>query len=244
MSRLIARPRWGAGGAWFVAAELLAQCLLLLAAIYVLGDVDLLRLEPLLVLGVGLAAYWTLRALSRDTIAFWLMAPTVVFPHIVAAWPHNRIEWQELLQFRESFADDRSVYWDVTPFLVCLALLITLHRIIGIKRLNRQMLLQQVDQEERGPVVRREAFLVIGLLLAGFLATATMMSLVALLPADEGWLLTGTSLAVAAIGGGAAVLFTLTILLWFRGLTSAREIENVMISDAMKGSRQRSSRPR
>ena len=59
---------------------------------------------PLLVLGVGLAAYWTLRALGRDGIAFWMMAPTVAFPHIAAAWSHNRIEWQELLRFQEGIA--------------------------------------------------------------------------------------------------------------------------------------------
>ena len=209
----------------------------MLVAIYVLGDMDLVRVEPLLVLGVGLAAYWTLRALGRDRVAFWLMAPSVAFPHLAAAWSHNRIEWQDLLQFQEGIVDDRSVYWDVALFVVCLALLIALHRIIGIKRLNRQMFVQQVDHHERGPVVRREALLVIGLLLSGFLATGAMMVLAAPLATSDGLLPNKTSLAVAVIGGGAAVLLTLTLLLWFRGLSSARDEESVTIPDAMKESR-------
>lgn len=237
MSRLIAKPRWRAGGVWFVATELLVQCLLLLIAIYVLGDMDVLQVEPLIVLGVGLVAYWMLRALGRDRIAFWLIAPTVAFPHIAAAWSHNRIEWQELFQFQEGIVDDRSVYWDVALFVVCLALLIALHRTIGIKRLNRQMFVQQVDRDERGPVVRREALLVIGLLLAGFLATGAMMALLALLATSDGLLPTGTSRAVAVIGGGAAVLLTLTLLLWFRSQTGARDKESVIILDVTKESR-------
>ncbi|MYC02877.1 MAG: hypothetical protein F4X58_13260 [Chloroflexi bacterium] len=202
----------------------------------------MLRVEPVAVLFGGLAAYWTLRALGRDAISFWSMAPAVSFPHVAAAWSHNRIEWQELLQLGVGLEDERSVYWDVTLFVVCLALLIALHRIIGIKRLNRKMLVQQVERPERGAVVRREATLVVGLLLAGLLATGAMIALAALLATNDVQLLSRTSLAIATIGGGAAVLLTVTLLLWFRGLTAARDEESVIIPDAIDESRQDAER--
>ena len=242
MSKQIVRPRRRAEGLWFVAVELLAQCLLILIAAYVLEGIDPLRVEPLLVLVAGVAAYWTLRALGRDNPAFWLLAPATTFPHIAAAWVHNRIGWGEFLQFQYEYIDNRTTYEDMTLFVACLALLIALHRTIGIKRWNGQMLTQQVDQPERRRIVRREAILVIGLLLAGLLATGAMIALAEILVSDDGVLLSRTSLTIATIGGGAAVLLVLILLLWFRGLMGARVEEGGTVAGAMTESRQDAER--
>ena len=238
MSRLIVRSPRGTGGIWFVVAELLMQCLLLLVAAYVLRDMGLLRVEPAAILVAGMVVYWMFRTLGRDRIAFWLMAPTVTFPHVAAAWSHNRIEWQELLDIQEGLVDDRSVYWDVGFFVACLSLLVALHRIIGIRRLNRQMVVQQVDRPERGAVVRREAILIIGLLLPGVLTAGAAFMFLALLEPNDRILQSVPSQLMATIGGGAAILLASTLLLWFRGLIGARDQKSGILLVDMTASRQ------
>ena len=224
MLRPIARPERRIEGAIFVAAESLALSVLLLVAVYVLWDTGFVQVRPwqaVVALCTGPAAYWTLQALGRDRIAFWLMAPAVALHHIAPAWSHNRIGWHELLGFQEALVDDRSVFWDLTLFLACLVILLALHRIIGIKRLNRQMLRQGVDASERRLVMRYEGLLVIGLLVAGLLATGPMIVIAGALARSEG-LPVGSSLTIAAIGGGAAVLLASTLWLWFRASRGSR----------------------
>lgn len=228
MFRLISRPRWSADGAGFVAAESLALSALLLLGFHVLRDADLVRVEPwqpVAAVGAGLAAYWALQTLVGDRIAFWLIAPAVAFPHIAPAWSHNRIGWHELLRYQEALVAGRSAYWDLALFVGCLVILMALHRFIGIKRVSRQMLLRQVDPQERRLVVRSELLLVIALIVAGLLATGATVVVAAVLARNDG-LLDGSSLAIATIGGGAAVALVLTLWLWFRrgseALTSER----------------------
>lgn len=218
MLRSTPRPGRRIEGAIFVAAESLALSVLLVVGAYVLWDTDVAPMQPwqpALALCAGLAAYWTLQVLGGDRIAFWLLALAVALPHLAPAWSHNRIGWHELLDFQEALVDDRSVYWDLTLFLVSLVTLITLHRIIGIKRLNRQMLRQGVDTRERCLVMRYEGLLVIGLIVSGLLATVPMIVIAGALAGSEG-MPGGPSLAIAVIGGGAAVLLASTLWLWFR----------------------------
>ena len=201
------------------AAESLALSLLVLAAVHVLRDTDVVQVRawqaaPALVL--GLAAYWTLQAVGGDRIAFWLLAPAVALPHVAPAWSHNRIGWHELLDVREALVDDRSLSGDLALFVACLAVLLALHRIIGIRRLNRRMLRQGVDARERRLVMRHEALLVVGLIAAGLLAAGPMVAVAGALPSSGGP--AGASPPVAAaIGAGAAVLLASTLWLWFRG---------------------------
>ena len=219
MLRPIARPRRRREDAIFVAAESLALALLLLAAVHVLSDTDFVQVQPwqaALALGAGLAAYWTLQTLGAGRIAFWLLAPAVVLPHLAPAWSHNRIGWHELLEFQEALVDDRSILGDLALFVACLVVLMALHRIIGMKRLHRQMLRQEVDQRDRRLVMRHESLVIIGLIATGLLATGPMMVVAGAVARSEG-LPGGSPPAIAAIGAGAAVLLALTPWLWFRG---------------------------
>lgn len=219
MSRPISRPARRAGGARLVAAESLALAALLLIAVYVLRDTDLVAAQPwqpAAALGAGLAAHWTLQALVGGRVAFWLMAPLLTLPHVAAAWSHNRIAWHELLELQEALVADRSFSRDLALLVACLGGLMILHRIIGIRRLNRQVLIQQVEPQERRRLVRNESLVVAGLVAAGLLATGATILMAGALARNDG-LLGGPPPAVAAIGAGAAVLLASTLWLWFRG---------------------------
>lgn len=98
--------------------------------------------------------------------------------------------------------------------------LMALHRIVGIGRLNRQLLLPGVDARERRIVMANESVVVMGLIVAGLLVTSPMI-LIADAPAGSEGLAGGSSPTKAVIRGGLAVLLTSTLWLWFRGLRSS-----------------------
>lgn len=251
----IGRPDWRDGGARTAAAESAVLSALLLLAVYVLWDMGFLLnvrvtswveradglvlhfvpWQPVLAVGVGLVAYWALLALGRDRIAFWLTAFPVAAPHALAAWSHNRIGWHELLEFQEDLVDERSVYGDMTLFVLCLVGLVVLHRIIGIKRLERLLRLQGVDPGEKRVVIRYENLMLIGLIVAGLLVAGLMVMVAEVLGRYDG-LLDGSSLTMATVGGGAALLLALTLLLWFRGRQDGLNEEGAIRPEATDGS--------
>ncbi len=176
--------------------------------------------QPVLAVAVGLALYWGLQAFGRDRIAFWSMALAAVLPHAFPAWSHNRIGWHELLEFQEELVGDRSVYWDAALFVVCLVGLVALHRVVGMKGLERRMLSREVERLDQRRVMLHESLMLIGLIVAGLLLAGSMVFVAAVLTRYDG-LLDGSSLAIATIGGGAAILLALMLLLWFRGRRDA-----------------------
>lgn len=215
---------------------------LLLLAVYVLWDMDFglhvrmpswveradelvllfIPWQPVLAVALGLTLYWGLQALGRDRIAFWFVALVAVLPHAFPAWSHNRIGWHELLEFQEELVGDRSVYWDATLFVMCLVGLVALHRVVGMKGLERRMLLRGVERLDKRQVMLHESLMLVGLIVVGLLLAGLMVLVAAVLSRYDG-LLVGSSLAIATIGGGAAILLALTLLLWFRGRQDARD---------------------
>lgn len=236
MLRRISRLDWRGSGALFAAVESLAVSVLILLAVYVLWDAEFIGImfwHPALALIGGLLAYWALQVLGHDRVAFWLLALAAALPHAAPAWSHNRIEWHVLLEFQENLTGDRSVYWDLTLFIVCLIVLILLHRTMGIKRLERWMLLQQVNSREKDMVVRYESVMLIVLIAAGLLV-ASLIAATAVVLSRYDELVQEPSLAIAVIGGGAAVLLALTLLVWFRSLRSSHNEDGGIRSDAVE----------
>lgn len=242
----IARPYWRAGSVRFAVAESLALSVLLLLAAYVLWDMgfvlhvrapswvvraDGLLLffipwQPVMAVALGLALYWGLQALGRDRIAFWSMALVAALPHGIPAWSHNRIGWHELLEFQEELVGDRSAYGDAVLFVVCLVGLVALHRIVGMKGLERRTLSRGVEPQDTRRVTRYESLLLAGLIVASLLLAGLIVALAAVLARYDD-LLDGSPLAVVALGGSAALLFASTLLLWFRGRQDDRDEEGV-----------------
>ncbi|MCY4583395.1 MAG: hypothetical protein OXE50_11455 [Chloroflexi bacterium] len=192
--------------------------------------------QPVFAVSAGLAGYRALQAIGRDRFAFWLMALATTVPHALPAWSHNRIEWHVLLEFQRGLVDERSVYGDMTLFVVCLVGLVALHRILGMKGLERQMQQRGVDPQEKRRVMRYEGLLLIGLIAVGLLVAALMAFLAAALASYDG-LLDGSSPTIVTVGGGAALLLALTLLLWFRGLQGFPDAAGPMGGDRSAGSR-------
>ena len=240
----IGRPDWRAGRVRFVAAESLALSGLLLLAAYVLWDMGFVLYvqapswveradglvfffipwQAVLAVALGLALYWGLQALGRDRIAFWSIALVVALPHAIPAWSHSRIGWHELLEFQEGLVDDRSAYVDTALFIVCLVGLVALHRIVGMKGLERRMLSRGVEPLDKRRIMRYESLLLAGLIVASLLFAGLIVVLAAVLARYDD-LLNESPLAIVTLGGSAALLLAFTLLLWFRGRQDARDEE-------------------
>ena len=172
--------------------------------------------DALLAAFLCIAAYWGLQALGRLDVAFWLAALLVIAPHGVPLWDYNQLEWYELVGVEGDLVGARSPLRDAALFLVCLAGLAALHRIEGLRVLDRRMARQGVASADRLHVALCEALMLGGLIAAGLLLAFVMVLAAGLLGRYD-HLIGGSSWAVVGVGGGATALLALTLLLWYRG---------------------------
>lgn len=175
----------------------------------------LFSLQVLALVALLLVAYWTLQVLGHGQLSFWLMAGLVILPHAVPVWGHNQLAWYELLGLQAELVGERSLLYDAALLLAGLAGVVTLHRITGLRALDRRMAMQGVGSVDRGRVLKSEALLLAGLLSAG-LSLAVGVVLVAAILGRYDEILAGSTWAVGAVGAGAALLLALTLLLWRR----------------------------
>ncbi len=218
-----------------VAESLLLAGLLLLSAIVLWGSVfpeDMARftwpestagllteyLPGQLALGVSLCLllYWGLHALGFSQTAFWLMVLLIVLLHMPGIWAHNQLDWFQFFEPGAGTGTDRSQGWDTTWFLVALIGLITLHRLIGLRKLKRQMVLQGIGAPVRDRLVPYEGFLLLGLVVVGLLVTLLMIFFATMLSRFDA-LLDWSPWAVVTVGGAATLLLAFALVLWFRG---------------------------
>ena len=185
-----------------------------LPALGLFPDHFLWELIPVVALCVVL--YWALHGLGRGQVAFWLMAALVLLPQVVVMWEHNRIDWLQFFDLELAVEDGRYLFWDTTLFLVSMVGLAALYRAIGLRQLDRRMLLQGIERADRDAAAKFEAVMLAGLVVAALLATLLMLALSALLGRFDGPL-HGSSWSVVTIGGGATILLALSLALWYRG---------------------------
>ena len=172
--------------------------------------------ELLTAVALCVALYWALHGLGRGQAAFWLMAALALLPQVMLVWEHNRIDWLQLLEIDLVVGDNRSVLADTGMFLASLVGLAALYRAIGLRHLDRRMLLQGIERVDRDTAAKFEAVMLAGLVAAALLATLLVLALSAMLGRFDGPL-HESSWSVVTIGGGATILLALSLALWYRG---------------------------
>ena len=173
--------------------------------------------DALLAASLCVAAYWALQALGRMDVAFWLVALLVIAPHAAPLWDYNQLEWYELLGAEVDLIGERSPLRDAALFLACLAGLAMLHRISGLRALDRRMNTQGVGAADRLQLALCEGLMLCGLLSVGLLLAFLIVFAAGLFGRYEDFI-GGSSWAVVAVGGGASLLLALTLLFWYRGV--------------------------
>ena len=166
--------------------------------------------------GMCVVLYWALHGLGRGQVAFWLMASLALVPQVMLVWEHNRIDWIQLLELDLVVEDDGSVLRDTGMFLLSLVGLAALYRAIGLRQLDRRMLLQGIERADRDAAANLEGVMLAGLVAAALLATLLVLAFSSLLGRLDGPL-HESSWSVVTIGGGATILLALSLALWYRG---------------------------
>ncbi len=162
-----------------------------------------------------IGVYWALKAIGYGQVSFWLMAGVTVLPHAVPIWGHNELQWYELVGLEAELVGERAPLRDAALFLASLTGIVILHRVIGLRALSERMRVRAIAAEDGRRVLRVESLLVAGLLAASLsLALLAVLAAVYLGRYDE--ILSGSTWAVAAVGGGAGLLLALTLLQWRR----------------------------
>ncbi len=173
--------------------------------------------EVMLSVFICVGLYGLLQFLGRSRLAFWLAALLALLPHAPGLWGHNQLEWQRFFGIDASFGAGHSLILTAGLFLMCLAGLIVLHRIIALRKLGLLLSTRRVEGAELDALLINEGLALAGMIASG-LAVALLMVIagVALgrsesLPGRVPW-------AIITIGGGASLLLIGFMALFLRGL--------------------------
>ena len=159
--------------------------------------------------------YWLLSWRGRVRLAFLLIALIALLPHVPAIWSHNRLELYRLFGLDATVTAFNSTTVDGVLLLASLVGLAALHRLAGLRRMDRQLRSQGAMDSDRGSIVLGEAGMLLGLTAAALLSSFLLVLLAALAGRVE-TLLDWSPWTVLLVGVGGALVFTSTLALWFR----------------------------
>ena len=204
----------------FVAAEsVLLLGLLALATLVFRGSISVERIHE-----VGLweltgaifvcsGIYWVMQMLGRNQTAFWLAASLILLAQGFAVWAHNALEWSQFFGIEPVGESSRSLVWDTILFVVSLVGLMTLYRTIGLRKLDGLLASRQVKVSDRNRVLIREGLTLLGLMACGFLLAFLMVLTASSLGKHQN-LLSRSPWSVMTVGGGAAIFFVCSLVIW------------------------------
>lgn len=170
-----------------------------------------------LALGVILfgAVYWAIQLAGYNSVAFWYIALIVILPQAPAIGSHSQLQWLPLVGVEAALESTGSQLWQASLFLGSLVGLVTLYRIMGLRRLDRQLRSQGTDEGDRRRVVLAESFMLLGLILTGLLLGFLMVAVANVLGKLD-TVLERSPWGILTIGGGATLLLVLALVSWFR----------------------------
>ena len=198
-----------------LAIELLLITGLSALAVYALWDFASWKALLVSAFALCVAIYLFLQFLGRSRMAFRVAAVLTVLPHAAGIWAHNSLEWYRFLGVETSFGTGRPQFWTAAMFMLALAGLVALYRVIGLRGMGRELSSRGVDGPDRRAVVLNEGITLAALIGAGLvlaLITAQAGSVLGRIESMPDML----SSAVLPIGGGAAIIFAYCVTLWFR----------------------------
>ena len=205
---------------YFAAAEsILLLALLVLASIVIKDSTPVLEFRPIssweiaFIIFICGAVYWTFHFLGHSQTGFWIMASIIILGHAFPILAHNALEWSQFFGIETIAEGDRSLVRDTTLFLFSLVLLISLHRIMGLRTLDNQLLLRKVQTMDRNRIVLNEGIILTGLIATGIVLALVMVWTASALGKNQD-LLDGSPWSVMVVGGGAALVFVGSLVFW------------------------------
>ena len=174
--------------------------------------------RALLVVVAIAVVYFGLKRSGRGTLAFWAFTALALGSQIPDLWAHNRIDWHRFFDRVAYFSEPLPLATSAAIFLLMLAGLVALHRIIQLRELGGRMNMRGVDDTERDAVIRNEV-ISIGATIVVSLALASVMVVVAALVGRSETIAGLVPWTVATVGVVATLLLAGFLLFLYRGLS-------------------------
>ena len=158
--------------------------------------------------------YWLLQWLGMTTRSFWIVTLAVLLLQGPAVLAHNQLDWASFLRGPSS-SPELSQMTVGALFLLSLILLVTLHRIAELRRLERRLRALHLESGEKGKVIAGEILVLLGLVGFSLFVTAVLLSAAAGLARINN-LLDRSPWTVLTIGAAALLMMTGFLHLWMR----------------------------
>ncbi len=170
------------------------------------------------IVGGATGAYVILRIVNAGHLPFWLFAALLMAAHIPDVWTHNRIDWHGFFGRFLYFSEPLPIPMSAAVFLLTIAGLVALRRIIQLRSQAREMESRGVDSVERDQVIRNEAISIAAVIVISLVVTSVMV----LIGAGVGRAGTLSGLVpwtVMTVGVVATLLLAGFLLFLYRGLS-------------------------
>ena len=129
----------------------------------------------LFIIGVVTGAYVVLRIINTRQFPFCVLTALLMAVHIPDLWAHNRIDWHGFFGRYMYFSEPLPVLTSAALFLLTVASLVALRRIIQLRAQARDMESRGVDPVERDEVIRNEAISIAAVIVISLVVTSVMV---------------------------------------------------------------------
>lgn len=175
------------------------------------------------IIGGVAGAYVVLRIVNTGHFPFWVLTALLMAVHIPDLWTHNRIDWHGFFGRSMYFSEPLPVLASAAVFLLTLAGLVTLRRIIQLRAQARGMESRGVDSVERDTVIRNETVSIAVVMAASLVLTSVIVLIGASVGRAE--IVSGlVPWTVAVIGVAATLLLAGFLLLLYGGLSGGASL--------------------
>ncbi len=183
---------------------------------------NFISLAAVFFVGGAAAIYLVLRIANTGHFPFWAFTALLMAAHIPDLWAHNRIDWHGFFGRYMYFSEPLPLLASAAIFLLTVAGLVALRRIIQLGAQAREMESHGVDSEERDTVIRNEAVSIAIIIVISL----TLASVMVFIGAAVGQAETVAGLVpwtVTTVGIAATLLLAAFLLFLYRGLSGGEE---------------------
>ncbi len=177
-----------------------------------------ISIRTLIVVAAVIGFYIVMRKRGLSHRAFWLVTFTIIAVHLTAIWAHNQLDWHQLFGRIAVFADAEPLLLTASLFLISLAGLILLHRIMQLRNLADVLTAHGVGDIERDGILINELVSTM-ITLAFALIVSILTVLIGAMVGNIDGLTQRVPWAVSVVGISAVLLFAGFLVLFYRTLS-------------------------
>ena len=189
-----------------------------------------ISLQTVILVGAALGGYILARRAGRSRRAFWLAALMIIGAHMTAVWAHNQLDWHQMFGRAAVFAESEPLVLTSSLFLVTLAGLVLLHRIMQLRELADALSARGVRDAERDSIISNELLSIV-VILATALFASTWIVIVGAVVASADGLAQRMPSAVSVVGMGAVIVFAGFLALLYRTLSGSETSPGAPLPD-------------